>query len=103
MAAPIIIEPGPYYEVLKLIAKEESKYVALVLTKKENANIYKVGFANLYGVGVLARILRIIPMEGGGAQVILNMEERIEIVYPIKDKYLRAVVRYHTRVSRHHR
>jgi ATP-dependent Lon protease len=95
MAAPIVIEPGPYYEVLKLIAKQENKYVALILTKKENANIYKVGFGQLYKVGVLARILRIIPMEGGGAQVILNMEERVEVVDSIKDKYLRAMVRYH--------
>lgn len=98
MAAPILIEPGPFYEVLKLVAKQDEKYIALVLTKKENANIYKVGFSNLFKVGVLARILRIIPVEGGGAQVILNMEERVEIVEPIKerekDKYLRAKVHY---------
>lgn len=95
MAAPILIEPGPYYEVLKLVAKNEEKYICLVLTKKENANIYKVDFSQLFQVGVLARILRIIPMESGGAQVILNMEERVEIIQPIKDKYLRAKVRYH--------
>ncbi len=95
MAAPIVIEPGPFYEVLKLISKQEAKYVGLVLTKKENANIYKVGFPGLYKVGVIARVLRIIPMEGGGAQVILNMEERIEIVDAVQDKYLRAKVRYH--------
>jgi len=96
MAAPILIEPGPFYEVLKLIAKQDEKYVALVLTKKENANIYKVGFGNLFKVGVLARILRIIPVEGGGAQVILNMEERLEIVEPLKEEKesLRAHVRY---------
>src|SRR5262249_2280732 len=81
--------------VLKLVAKQEDKYVALVLTKKENANIYKVGFSQLFKVGVLARILRIIPMEGGGAQVILNMEERVEIVEPLKERFLRAKVRYH--------
>ena len=100
MAAPILIEPGPYYEVLKLVAKQEGKYVALVLTKKENANIYKVGFGNLFRVGVLARVLRIIPTEGGGAQVILNMEERIELVEHIKDhKHLRARVRYHPEIN----
>lgn len=95
MAAPILIEPGPYYEVLKAIAKEENKYIALLLTKKENANIYKVGFNQLHKVGIAARILRIIPMEGGGAQVVLNMEDRLEVVEPIKDKYLRAKVFYH--------
>lgn len=95
MAAPILIEPGPYYEVLKLVAKQEQKFVALVLTKKENANIYKIGFNGLYKVGVVARVLRIIPMESGGAQVVLNMEERLEIIDPVKDKYLRASVIYH--------
>ncbi len=95
MAAPVLIETGPYYEVLKNIAKSDQKYVALVLTKKENADIYKVNFNGLYKVGVLARILRIIPMDGGGAQVVLNMEDRLEIVEPIKDKHLRAKIEYH--------
>ncbi len=95
MAAPIVIEPGAYYEVLKNIAKSEQKFVALVLTKKENANIYKIGLKDLYDVGVLGRILRIMPLEGGGAQVVFNMEERLELLGPIKGKYLRAKVAYH--------
>lgn len=95
MAAPLVIEPGPFYEVLKLLAKSDQKHIALVLTKNENANILKVGFNQLYKVGVLARILRIIPVETGGAQVILNMEQRVEILAPLKNKYLRAKVAYH--------
>lgn len=94
MAAPIMIEPGPFYEVLKTVAKSDEKYIALLLTKKEEANIYKIGFPSLYKVGVLARILRIIPMDGGGAQVVLNMEERLEVKKPIKNKYLKAEVEY---------
>lgn len=65
MAAPIVIEPGPYYEVLKNVAKSEHKCMGLFLTKKEDSNIYKATFNDLYTVGVLARILRIIPMEQG--------------------------------------
>jgi len=95
MAAPILIEPGAYYEVLKLVAKSEHKYIALALTKKENANIYKIGFNNLHKVGVLGRILRIIPIEGGGAQVVLNMETRLTIDHPVKNKHMRAKVSYH--------
>ncbi len=95
MAAPIVIEPGPYYEVLKTVAKSEHKFVTLVLTKKENANIYRIGFQALHKVGVLGRILRIVPIEGGGAQVVFNMEERVEIIEPIKGKYLKARVAYH--------
>ncbi|HEY2810616.1 MAG TPA: endopeptidase La [Rhabdochlamydiaceae bacterium] len=96
MAAPIVIEPGAYYEVLKNIAKSEHKCMGLFLTHKEDVNIYKVGFDDLYRVGVLARILRIIPMEQGGAQVVLNMERRISIKKPLKSlKYLRAQIDYH--------
>jgi len=96
MAAPLVIEPGSFYEVLKMVAKSEHKSMGLFLTKKEDVNIYKVGFGDLYPVGVLARILRIIPMEQGGAQVVLNMEKRISIRKPLKaGKYLRAQVTYH--------
>lgn len=96
MAAPLLIEAGPFYEVLKTIAKSEHKCLGLVLTKKEQADIYKVGFKDLYGIGVLARILRIIPTEQGGAQVILNMEKRIQILDPIKGApTLKAKVSYH--------
>lgn len=95
MAAPILIEPGPYYEVLKTLAKSAEKHIGLLLTKKENANIYKVNFSQLYKTGVVAKILRIIPMEGGSAQVVLNMEERLVVETPIEEApYLKAKVKY---------
>ncbi|HSW87504.1 MAG TPA: endopeptidase La [Rhabdochlamydiaceae bacterium] len=100
MAAPIVIEPGPYYEVLKVVAKSEHKCMGLFLTKSEDVNIYKVGFDDLYSVGVLARILRIIPMEQGGAQVVLNMEKRIAIRKTLKGSKLRAYVTYHEDLSK---
>lgn len=96
MAAPVVIEPGPYYEVLKIIAKSEHKAIALFLTKEEEMDIYKVKFRDLYRTGVLARVLRIIPMENGGAQVILNMERRLTIGKQIADKkQLKVKVNYH--------
>ena len=95
MAAPIVIEPGAYYEVLKIVAKTDHKCVGLFLTRKEDANIYKISMDELHQVGVVARILRIIPMEQGGAQVVLNMEKRVVIEKPIKGKHLLAEVKYH--------
>ena len=94
MAIPILIEPGPFYEVLKLIAKSDQKYVALLLTKKENANILKVGMPNLYKMGVVGRILRIMPVESGGAQVVVNIEGRVKVKEPVKNKYLKAKVKH---------
>ncbi|MFA6915156.1 MAG: endopeptidase La [Parachlamydiales bacterium] len=93
MAAPIVIEPGPLYESLKIIAQSETKYVGLLLSKKEVEDIYKVKFDELYDVGVLARILRIVPMEKGGAQVVLGMENRFKIITPLEDSnQLKALV-----------
>lgn len=95
MAAPLMVEPGPYFDVLKNIAKSENKCIGLLLAKSEQTDIYKLGFDDLYQIGVHARILRIIPMEQGGAQVILNMEKRIRIRQPIKEgKTLKAKVDY---------
>jgi len=100
MAAPLVIEPGPYYEVLKQVAKTSHKSLGLFLTKKEDVNIYKAGFEDIYSVGVLARILRIIPMEQGGAQVVLNMERRISLKKPLKSgKFLKASIKAFEDVS----
>jgi len=96
MAAPLMVEPGPLYEVLKASAKSENKFIGCVLTKQEDADINNVSFSDLHHTGVLARILRIIPMEQGGAQVVLNMEKRISILKPMKDKRLLAKVVYHS-------
>ena len=96
MAAPIVIEPGNYYEMLKQIAATEHKTMGLFLTKKEEGDIYNLWPDDIYSVGVAAKILRIIPMEQGGAQIILNMEQRIVIQEGIKeDQFLKAKVTYH--------
>jgi ATP-dependent Lon protease len=95
MAAPIVIEPGAFYEVLKMVAKTDHKCLGLFLTKREDVNIYKLSIGDLHSVGVVARILRIIPMEQGGAQVVLNMEKRASIKKVMKGKHLLAQVEYH--------
>lgn len=96
MAAPIIVEPGRFYELLKIVAKTEHKQIGLILTRKENTDLSKVTFKELHNVGVMARILRIIPLEhGGGAQIILSMEHRFTVTEPITDgDHLKAKVKY---------
>lgn len=96
MAAPILIEPGAYYEVLKMVAKTEHKCLGLFLTKQENANIYQIKREDLHQVGVLARVLRIIPLEAGGAQVVLNIEKRILCQdTPLEEKPLKVKINYY--------
>lgn len=101
MAAPLVVETGLFYEALKHIAKSEHKCVGLLLTKTEEGDVTKKGFDDLFQIGVVARILRIIPMEKGGAQVILNMEQRFKIAEPIPDLqgHLKARVIYHEESS----
>ncbi|KIC75871.1 hypothetical protein DB41_GZ00350 [Neochlamydia sp. TUME1] len=95
MAAPIVIEPGPFFETLKLVAKTDHKSIGLILTRQEDVDIYKASFGDLYQVGVIARLLRIIPLEQGGAQVILNMERRLRVLRPLSNsKVLKAKVSY---------
>jgi len=96
MAAPIVIEPGQYYEALKSIANSSDRSLALVLSKSEQCDITQATLDDLHDVGVQARILRIIPIEKGGAQIILNMEKRIKLLEPVKDSsFLKAKVLYH--------
>ncbi|MBS4171457.1 endopeptidase La [Neochlamydia sp. AcF95] len=95
MAAPIVIEPGPFFETLKIVAKTDHKSIGLILTRQEDVDIYKASFEDLYQVGVIARLLRIIPLEQGGAQVILNMERRLRVLRPLSNsKVLKAKVSY---------
>lgn len=104
MAAPLVVEPGPFFTVLKEIAKSDHKCLGLLLAKKEDTDPYKATFKDLNQIGVLARVLRIIPMEKGGAQVILNMEKRIQVIEPVPDKRtLKAKIAYledHTKLSK---
>lgn len=85
MAAPIVIEPGPLYEALKIISQSDHKYIGLILSRNEREDIYNLSLDKLHHVGVLARIMRIIPMESGGAQVILGMEKRFKALEQIPD------------------
>lgn len=96
MAVPIMVEPGPFLEVLKQISKTPHKCIGLLLSKSESLDGYKATFDDLYNVGVVARVLRITPSEKGGAQVILSLQKRFKIISPIKEKpYLKAKVEYY--------
>jgi ATP-dependent Lon protease len=95
MAAPLVVEPGPFYEVLKVVANTPSKALGLFLTKQETVDLTHLTSHDLYRVGVMARILRILPLPQGGAQVILSMEKRIEIDRFMRGKALKAKITYH--------
>ena len=96
MRAPIAIEKGVFYEVLKLLYATDHRCIGLFLTKDKDANINEVGVKDLYKVGVVARILSHYPTEDGRVvHVILQIEKRITLEKQVKDKYLCAQVKYH--------
>ena len=103
MAVPIVIEPGPYLELLQEISKNDSKYIGLVMSKDKDQDIYDATLDEIYEVGVVAKILRIHKVADGksnssGAQVILNIEQRFKITglaTKKKSKHLLAKVKYH--------
>lgn len=98
MAAPVQIEPGVYYESLREVAQEKHKVVGFFLTKDENVDIYNLSFDDIYDVGVVASILRIIPIDGSGAQCLISVLKRVRIkkrVQSTPGKQLVAEVEYH--------
>jgi ATP-dependent Lon protease len=97
MAAPMFVEPGPFFEVLKLVMRTKHKYIGLLLTKDEDLDLSEeVHFKDLHRVGVLGKILRILPMEQGGVQIVLSMEKRLKVIRADKSsKHLKASVKYH--------
>jgi ATP-dependent Lon protease len=98
LTVPFLIEKGQYYDLLKEMVKSEKKYLGLLLTKKEDQDVYDLSLKELHDVGVVARIVRIVNVNEHGAQVILNIERRFKVLKKIskkKDKVLSAVVAYH--------
>ncbi|MFN4173708.1 MAG: LON peptidase substrate-binding domain-containing protein, partial [Parachlamydiaceae bacterium] len=97
MAAPVVLEAGAYYELIKKMVKKDDKWVCFLLTKDEKASPYKLEPSDLFSIGVMARIIKVIPMDQGGAQLIVNMEKRVIATEFIKEgKLLRTKVEYHT-------
>lgn len=97
MAAPLIIEPGKFYDALKKVLHTEHKMLALFLLKDETKGIYQASCKDLFQVGVCARVVRVTSMEGGGLQATLNMEQRIRLVRPVENEpgSLTAEVQYY--------
>ena len=99
MTVPVFVEVGTYFEMLKEVTLMEGKFIGLLLTKKSNQDIYDVRFNDLYKVGVIGRIIRIINVQEAGCQVIINIEARMKVKRSVgrkkKGGYLVAYVDYH--------
>lgn len=96
MAAPMIIEKGPFYEALKIVARGDLKALGLVMTKEEDVSLDHVTYRDLHKVGVMAKILKIIPLEQGDVQIVLSMDKRIKLEKSATDSVgLKAKISIH--------
>jgi len=98
LTVPLVIEKGVYYDMLKQMSVSEHKFIGVLLTKKESQDIYNLSFTDMYDVGVVGRILRIVNVNDKNAQVIISLEKRFKVLKRISkktDKHLIAAVSYH--------
>lgn len=95
MAAPIVIEPGPYYEVLKIVAKTDHKCVGSVSLIRKMRIFIKLAWTICTKWALSPGFYALFLWSKGGAQVVLNMEKRVSIVKPVKSKHLVVEVLYH--------
>lgn len=84
IVVPIVIQNQEYLDQVLAMRDRGDRFVGLFLVKPENEKIEESGFVSnidnmdqLYHVGILARILRIIPFRNGGAQILLAAHSRI--------------------------
>lgn len=82
MSTPITVPAGPYQALIKHVAAKETKSLALLLTKREDADVYKLSWDDVYHAGVLAKIVRIIPVDNQSIQVLFSVEKRIILDIP---------------------
>ncbi|MCB1118508.1 MAG: endopeptidase La [Chlamydiia bacterium] len=85
MLAHIYIETGHFATVLKKVLKTEHKCIALVMAKEEKKPLSEMTLDDLYDVGVMARVLKVVPQEKGGDQVILQVDKRIAVIGAIEN------------------
>lgn len=77
MSTPITIPIGPYGAMVKNVASQEDKSLALLLTKSEDADIYKLSQEHVHTTGVLAKLVRIVPIDNSAFQALVSIEKRI--------------------------
>lgn len=82
MSTPITVPIGPYYAMLKQLATTEDKKIALLLTKKEDADIYNLSWNDVHETGVMAKLVRAIPIDNQAIQVLFSIEKRIVFQRP---------------------
>ncbi|WP_192875492.1 LON peptidase substrate-binding domain-containing protein, partial [Candidatus Similichlamydia epinepheli] len=77
IALPISIESGVQYETIKKIACSDLRTIGVLLSKGSNV---ECSVGQLHEVGVAGRISKILPVNHGGFQALVDLEKRFKVV-----------------------
>jgi len=97
LIVPLVYEGEELIQAVKALAKAHQQHVGLILIRDEEEPF---GRDNLYAVGVVAKVLKAVQIEGHGLHVVVECLQRFRIDHFLPDgSPLRAVVQYHPETS----
>ncbi|MDX8390884.1 MAG: endopeptidase La, partial [Mariprofundaceae bacterium] len=93
LIVPLIYEGEDLIQVIRMIATEKQTYIGMIMLRDEDADFSS---DNLYEVGVVAKVIKAIEIEGHGLHLVVECIERFNVSgYLDQVKPLRAHVQYH--------
>ncbi|MDX8395836.1 MAG: endopeptidase La, partial [Mariprofundaceae bacterium] len=93
LIVPLVYEGDELITSIQKLADAGQKYIGLVLVRDEDEGFEP---SNLYQVGVIAKIIKAVEIEGHGLHLIVECMERCSIKDWVAGSILRAVVEYHS-------
>ena len=97
LVVPLVYEGGEMGKVVRDLADSHDQYVGLVLVRDEN-EVYAP--QNLYEVGVVARIVKAVEIEGHGLHLVVECIRRFSIEgFITSENPIRVAARYRTETS----
>jgi len=97
LIVPLVYEGDEMIEVFREATKSEEQYVGLLLVRDEEAPFTT---ENLYEIGVAARIVKAVEVQGHGLHIIVECIERFRVRdFSSGPPHIKARVQYHTETS----
>ncbi len=97
LVVPLVYESEEMAQLVHELAKHQEQYIGLVLVRDEN-ELYES--KNLFEVGVIARVVKAVEIEGHGLHLVVECLRRLRIEHFITNKNpIRVKARYRSETS----
>jgi len=97
LIVPLVYEGDDMIEVFREVTAAEEQYVGLILVHDEEAEFTT---ENLYEVGVVAKVVKAVEIQGHGLHIVVECIERFRVRdFTSSPPHIRARVQYHTQAS----